>query len=158
MLGMELFDEALVFLEPDITCKEDLFRWFAAHMEEQGYVKGSYYENITQREQNFPTGLQTSTVGVAIPHTDPENLIQPFIAVVRPKQCIEFEPMGIEEGSISAKLIFMLGVLKDGQQVIALQNLMGLLCNEQAVQGLLEASEAKTIMGIIEKNFGTIEI
>ncbi|GCF93948.1 PTS fructose transporter subunit IIA [Enterococcus florum] len=158
MLGTELFDERLVFLEPDISSKEELFCWFSDYMDKAGYVKETYLENITKREKNFPTGLQTATVGVAIPHTDPENLNKPFIAVIRPNQGIEFEPMGIAEGKISAKLIFMLGVLKDGQQVIALQNLMGLLCNDKAVTDLLKANDAKEIIAIIEENFETVEI
>ena len=157
MAGIELFDENLVFLEPEISCKTDLFKWFAAYMEQAGYVKESYYDNITLREKEYPTGLQTSTVGVAIPHTDPENLKKPFIAVIRPKNSISFEPMGIAEGAINAELIFMLGVLKDGQQVTALQNLMGLLCNIEAVSALMSVEQKKEIINIIKANFGPIE-
>lgn len=154
MLGIELFDEELVFLEPEISSQQELFHWFAELMKEKEYVKESYYDSIVQREKNYPTGLQTSTVGVAIPHTDPENLQKPFIAVVRPNSGIQFEPMGIAEGKIQAELIFMLGVLKNGEQVIALQNLMGLLCNESAVSGLLNAVTGQEIIQIIKKNFG----
>lgn len=156
MLGTELFDEKLVFLEPEISSQQELFHWFAEYMERKEYVKKSYYESIVKREKNYPTGLQTTTVGVAIPHTDPENLQKPFIAVIRPNQEIQFEPMGIEEGQIQAKLIFMLGVLKNGEQITALQNLMGLLCNETAVRGLLKATDAKEIITIINQNFGEI--
>lgn len=153
MVGTELFSEELVFIEQELEDREELFKWFNSCMLEQGFVNESYYESILRREQQFPTGIQTSTVGVAIPHADPENLNKPFIAVVRPKQGIEFEPMGIAEGKIQAELIFMLGVLKNGDQVIALQKLMNLLTNDEAVRQLLEVRTCKEVMDIIRGSF-----
>lgn len=153
MSGIALFSEELVFLEPEIRTQQELFQWFFHHMQAEGYVKNSYYQSIIMREQKYPTGLQTSTIGVAIPHADAENLEKPFIAVVRPCRSIAFEPMGSAEETVQAELIFMLGVLKNGEQVIALQNLMGLLCNEEAVRGLLKAENAEKIIRIIKENF-----
>lgn len=153
MVGTELFSENLVFIEQELSDRAELFKWFNNRMIDQGFVNDSYYESILRREQQFPTGIQTSTVGVAIPHADPENLKKPFIAVVRPKHGIEFEPMGIAEGKIQAELIFMLGVLKNGDQVIALQKLMNLLTNDDAVKKLLQVESCEEVMEIIRINF-----
>lgn len=153
MVGTELFSEELVFIEQELGDRAELFKWFNSCMLEHGFVNESYYESILKREQQFPTGIQTPTVGVAIPHADPENLKKPFIAVVRPKQGIEFEPMGIAEGKIQAELIFMLGVLKNGDQVIALQKLMNLLTNDEAVKQLLAVRSCSEVMAIIRRNF-----
>lgn len=153
MVGTELFSEDLIFIGQELRDRAELFKWFNGCMIDQGFVNESYYESILKREQQFPTGIQTPTVGVAIPHADPDNLNKPFIAVVRPKRGIEFEPMGIAEGNIQAELIFMLGVLKNGDQVIALQKLMNLLTNNEAVQQLLEVRTCKEMMEIIRVNF-----
>lgn len=158
MLAKGLFDEKLVFLEPNISNREELFKWFAEYMGKAGYVKDTFYDNIVTREKEFPTGLHAPSVEVAIPHTDPDNIIIPFIAVVRPKQPIEFEPMGNEEKNVQAELIFMLGVMKDGQQVIALQNLMALLCNDEAVEQLLKAKDGKEMVNTIKEYFDKVEI
>lgn len=157
MVGTELFSEELVFIEQELADREALFQWFNRCMLEKDFVNESYYESILKREQQFPTGIQTPTVGVAIPHADPENLKKPFIAVVRPKRGIEFEPMGIAEGKIQAELIFMLGVLKNGDQVIALQKLMNLLTNDEAVRQLLAAHTCGEVLDIIRTNFDQSE-
>ena len=153
MVGTELFREELIFIEQELEDRAALFKWFNDYMFKQGYVKESYYKSILKREEQFPTGIQTTTVGVAIPHADPENLNEPFIAVVIPKKSIEFEPMGIAEGKIQARLIFMLGVLKNGDQVIALQKLMNLLANDKAVQQLLKVKTRREVMAVIKDNF-----
>ncbi|MBL1230691.1 PTS sugar transporter subunit IIA [Enterococcus sp. BWB1-3] len=153
MVGTELFSEELIFIEQELEDRTALFKWFNNYMFKEGYVKENYYQSILKREEQFPTGIQTTTVGVAIPHADPENLNEPFIAVIIPQKSIEFEPMGIAEGKIQAKLIFMLGVLKNGDQVIALQKLMNLLSNDEAVQQLLEVRTCKEVMAVIQKNF-----
>ena len=157
MAGTELFSEELIFIKQDLRDRAALFDWFSGHMMARGYVEDSYRESISKREEQFPTGIQTTTVGVAIPHADPENLKKPFIAVVIPRNSIEFEPMGNAEECIQARLIFMLGVLKNGDQVIALQKLMNLLSNDCAVQQLLQEKECKAILEIIQKNFNQRE-
>lgn len=158
MSDKELFNKDLVFLDYEVTDRNDFFTKISKLMFEKGYVTTSFYEAITTREGNYPTGLQTETIGVAIPHTDPENLKKPFIAVIRPKKEIEFEPMGMTEGLVKAKLIFVLGVLRDGGQVKVLQKLMYMLMNETAVNKLLNANENENVIEIIDEFFENVEI
>lgn len=158
MSDKELFNKNLVFLDYEVADRNDFFIKFSKLMLDKGYVADSFYEAITTREERYPTGLQTTTIGVAIPHTDPENLKKPFIAVIRPKKEIEFEPMGMTEGQVNAKLIFVLGVLRDGGQVVVLQKLMNMFMNETAVNKLLNANGKENVIEIIDKFFENEEI
>lgn len=52
---------------------------------ELGYVKDTFRDAIKTREANYPTALPVEPYPVAIPHSDPENIIKPFIACTRLK-------------------------------------------------------------------------
>jgi len=158
MSNQELFNKDLVFLDYEVENREEFFKKFSKIMFDRDYVTDNFYEAITKRENNYPTGLQTATIGVAIPHTDPEYIIKPFVAVIRPNKEIEFEPMGIPEGRIDAKLIFVLGVLRDGGQIEVLQKLMNMFMNETVVNKLLNTNNEEKIVKIISDFFEIEEI
>ena len=69
-----------------------------------------------------------------MPHVDPENLIKPYIAVIKPKEPIVFEGMAGIGGDVPAELIVNLGLLAHAEgQVAVLQALMGVFMDEASV-------------------------
>ncbi|TGA98440.1 PTS sugar transporter subunit IIA [Sporolactobacillus shoreae] len=151
-----------VFFKPDLVFRDVeypdtsvFFRKIADVLEEKGYVQPTFYQAITKREENYPTGLQTASVGVAIPHADPVNLKKPFISVIRPKNPIEFSPMGgsQDDPKVKAELIFVLGVTRDGLQVKVLQKLMAMLSDESLTDALIRAGSDRETLKIIETFF-----
>ncbi|MDE8054003.1 PTS sugar transporter subunit IIA [Erysipelothrix rhusiopathiae] len=152
MESIELFSNELVFLNKELNSSEELFDWFNVFATEKGIVTERFLRNIKKREAEYPTGIQTEFIGVAIPHTDPENIIKPFVAVIKPTNPILFEPMGMGEHQIKAEFIFILGVKNDGGQVVMLQNLMNLLMNKEAVKLLCLAINEEEVLKVI-KNY-----
>lgn len=150
----DFFTEELVYLDLQFDNNESLLSHFSKEFSDKGLVKPSFESNIISREAEYPTGIQTETIGVAIPHTDPENIIEPFVAVIRPTSPVKFEPMGMADGTVEASLIFILGVKNDGGQVQMLQGIMNLLMNNDAVNSILEEKDKSKIIDIIVKNIG----
>ena len=65
---------------------------------ELGYVKGDFLSHIIEREHNFPTGLDTDTLGkdipnIAIPHTEGEFVNTRLIVPVALKNPVIFHNM-----------------------------------------------------------------
>ncbi|WP_100487052.1 PTS sugar transporter subunit IIA [Sporolactobacillus pectinivorans] len=149
------FKQNLVFRDVEYPDVSTFFRRIADLLEAKGYVQPTFYQAIAEREANYPTGLQTASVGVAIPHADPVNLKKPFISVVRPKDPIEFSPMGGSQNDpkVKASIIFVLGVTRDGLQVKVLQKLMAMLSDERLTKALLHAESDRRILEIIERFF-----
>ena len=58
------------------------------------------------------------------------NLERPYIAIVKPKSPIKFQPMGGMGDEVEAKLVINLGIMRDGVQVEMLQKLMGIFMDE----------------------------
>lgn len=131
-----LFKPELVFFDIDATTKEELFQQLGAKLDELGYIQDTWYDAILAREERFPTGLQSPEMAIAIPHTDPEHLKKAYMAVVVPKKAIEFVHMGTEDDRVAAEFIVNLGVEHQENQVDALQKLMMMFVNSEAVAEL----------------------
>ena len=133
-----LFTPELVFFDFEAADREEFFAKLGDELKSRGYVKDTWYEAITTREKNYPTGLACEAVQVAIPHTDPEHLEKPYIAVIRPKSPVDFEPMGGIGDTVHAELIINLGLLAHANdQVAVLQALMMVFMDDAAVADVL---------------------
>lgn len=129
-----LFKPELVFFDFEATDRYDFFEKLGKELDAQGYIKDTWLDAVTTREKNYPTGLPCEAINVAIPHTDPQHLNKPYVAIVKPKNPIEFEGMGGIGGTVPAELIVNLGLeAGNGGQVGILQALMGIFMDADAV-------------------------
>ncbi|WP_394216596.1 PTS sugar transporter subunit IIA [Brachybacterium vulturis] len=129
MVGLEVEDAPAVL------------RALSARLQEIGAVTESFEDAVLRREEKQPTGLPT-LVPAAIPHTDPEHVITPGIAIAVPKDPVAFGAIGSSgERTIWAELVVML-VLDDARsQQIALQSLVARLQEPESVRGMLAATD-----------------
>lgn len=96
----KLFDKELIFLNLDASNRNELFKKVYEKLAEKGIVKESYLDALTKREDEFPTGVVTQSLPIALPHANPENVNHPFIAVVQTKDDIRVQQMGTNEDGI----------------------------------------------------------
>ncbi|WP_286680368.1 PTS sugar transporter subunit IIA [Tepidanaerobacter sp. EBM-49] len=124
MQEVKLIDPSLIMLNVEATEKEEVITLMAKKLISEGYVKSSYLNAILQREKEYPTGLPTNGVGVAIPHTDIEHVIKPGIAVATLKKPVRFNVMGNPDEEVDVKLIFMLAITDPNTQINLLKKLV----------------------------------
>ena len=130
---VSLFQPELIFLNFDAVNQKTLFEQLNIKLIELGYIRPGWLEAIQEREEVFPTGLAFPTISVALPHVDPEYIIKPYIAIIVPKDAIEFLSMDGEGRKVLAHYIFNLGVCKDVSQIQVLAKLMDFFMNAEAV-------------------------
>lgn len=97
MNNQNLFAADAVFIS-DQTEQDMVLKEIYDHLRESGYVKGNFLQHIVEREHNFPTGLDTATLGknipnVAIPHTEGEFVNTKLIVPVALKTPVVFHNM-----------------------------------------------------------------
>lgn len=148
----ELFNEELVFLDYSFRDQHEFFQKISSFLYERGYVKSSFYKAISQREKKYPTGLRIEPFHVAIPHTDPSNIVRPFIAVVRPDHTIQFNEMGMGNGKIEAKFLLVLGLNKGEGQAELLSKLVNLFSNREVMNRLMKEKNEKQIIQLMKAN------
>lgn len=148
----EMFKEELVSINVEVDSEEQLFSYVAKKLKEGRYVKNSYLEGITKREEEFPTGLITKNLNIALPHSDPEHIREPFIYVVRINNNVTVKQMG-DNQEMKVKDFFFLGIKEPSGQVGVLQSLMNLFMNDDFVKEYIEAQSQEEIFNTIKKYF-----
>lgn len=138
---LDLLSPDLVFLNVEADSAKDLFGQLEEELSARGLIKGTWLDAILTREQRYPTGLSCPAIDVAIPHTDPENIKKPYIAVVKPAMPVEFEPMTGSGPNVHVQLIVNLGIVHSESQVKILQLLMMMFMDsEKSSEPLLNQS------------------
>ena len=148
-----LFRPELVFFDFEATDEWDFFKKMSDTLKEKGYVRDSWHDAICAREKSFPTGLQFEKIGVAIPHVDPENIVKPYIAIIKPKVPIDFAPMAdMVDHPVHTELIINLGLLAHAEdQVAVLQAMMGIFMDEAATAEIMAQDTPEGIIDAIAK-------
>lgn len=131
MQKVALIDSALIKLNIDSTEKEEILTKMAKKLISEGYAKEGYLQAVINREKEYPTGLPTNGVGVAIPHADIKHVIKPGIAVASLKNSVRFNAMGNPDEQVYVKLIFMLAIKNPSLQISILKKLVSIFQNEQ---------------------------
>lgn len=148
------FTEALILTDVEAKTNMEVLDCLADNLCQQGMVKESYKQAIKDRENNFATGLPTSSVGVAIPHTDIEHVNQASISVGVLKNTVDFCIMGEEDSNVPVKLVFMLAMKEAHAQLELLQKLMQIFQDEEALTTLASAASKAKIKEIVSAKLG----
>jgi len=137
MQEAKLIDPSLIMLNVGATEKEEVITLMAKKLISEGYVKDSYLNAILKREKEYPTGLPTNEVGVAIPHTDIEHVIKHGIAVATLKNPVKFNAMGNPDEEVNVKLIFMLAITDPNTQINLLKKLVDIFQKKEFLKKLV---------------------
>ena len=70
------FDESIILLHVEAENRDEVLTTIGDNLVNKHLVRPSFVPAIIERENEFPTGLPTAGVSVAIPHTDVEHVIQ----------------------------------------------------------------------------------
>lgn len=147
-----MFKGELISINAEVNSEEQLFSYVAKKLKERGYVNDSYLEGITKREEEFPTGLITKNLNIALPHSDPEYIIEPFVYVVRSNNDVTVKQMG-DNQEMKVKDFFFLGIKEPSGQVGVLQSLMNLFMNDDFTKEYINAQSQEEIFNTIKKYF-----
>lgn len=130
----DLFDRKLILNGITAGNRQDLFSQVSQILEKEGYVEETYLAALNSREDEFPTGVITEYLPIALPHANPVNVKEPFIAVVQLDSPIHVLQMGLNEDE-QTQTFFFLGIVKETQnlQVKLLQRFMQLMNNQEFV-------------------------
>lgn len=141
--------EALV-LGIDAQNSEQAIRLLAERLEALGYVKPSYADAVVKREATMPTGLPLGqTVNVAIPHTDPEHVIRPGVALGILSAPVDFANMEEPDEAVAVGVVFLLAIDDKNKQIDMLQQIMEAIQDPATLGGLARASTAEEIRSLL---------
>ena len=108
-----LICDELCELDLDVRSTDEFFEVMSKKAVDLGYVTEQFLSAIKKREQDYPTALPVKPYPVAIPHSDPINIVKQFIAPVRLKNAISWCEMANNDSILSVQIVFLLGFKRD---------------------------------------------
>lgn len=131
-MGSQNFDlkniirKELIFVNKNEKSRDTLLQTLSTRLEEYEYVKEDYYDAIIERENNFPTGLVTKSVNVAIPHADAEYVNKSAISIALLADPVEFKRMDESSKDVGVEIVFMLAIKEKENQAELIKNLISI--------------------------------
>lgn len=143
-----LFDQKIISLDQELPDATAALTCLADSLQATGQVNDQFKAALLARERQFPTGLQTKTLGVALPHAAPEFVEHEQLGLLRLKRPVIFHQMG-DNAEVAVQLILVLALKEPQQQLAMLQALMQLFQNEAAVQKLMTLTDQNDIITLL---------
>lgn len=135
----------------DAASSEEVIRLLAGRLEKLGYVRPSFADAVLAREARMPTGLPMGRdSNVAVPHTDPEHVLKPGIAIATLAHPVDFANMEDPEEAVPVGLVFMLALNDKDKQIEMLQQIMLTIQDETLSQKLLDAGTADELLALLD--------
>lgn len=142
--------EDLVVLPMRAETARDAILQLGERLKANGSVKESWTEAALEREETFATGLPTPEVGVAIPHTDAEHVLQRAIAVGVLSEPVDFGEMGSPDTTVPVQIVCALAVADSDRLVTVLQQLVKLFQAPGLLRRIVEAESRADVAAIFD--------
>jgi PTS system galactitol-specific IIA component len=161
-LKNEVVEEGLAICEENILVQcsakscEDIIRKLGVLLHNNGYVKESFTQAVLDREKIYPTGLQTNTVGFAIPHTDVEHVLKASLAIATLQEPVLFRAMDNSDVNVPVTIVMMLAIQDPKKVVQTLRSVISILENEEALASLTQAASSLEVKDIVRDHIKSL--
>jgi len=139
-----------------VESKEEIIHLLGKLLQNNGFVKDTYIQAVLDREIIFPTGLQTKSVGFAIPHTDADHVEKTTVAIASLEKPVIFNSMGSPDDEISVSVVMMLAISDPKQVVGTLVKVISILENEVTIDKLVKATTKNEIYNAFTEHMNMI--
>ncbi|RXT30722.1 PTS sugar transporter subunit IIA [Lacticaseibacillus chiayiensis] len=128
------FSDQVIDFNQSFPDRNAVLQSVANRLTDVGAVKPTFGDAIIAREKTYPTGLKLNDgVGVAIPHTDADQVLHDQIGFVALKKPVTFRQMASATEVVEVSYLFVLALKTAHQQLDMLQKLMGLFSDDNAM-------------------------
>lgn len=136
-----------VLMMDNIKTKEDAIEYISGYLKKNGYVNEKYRDCTIRREHVYPTGLATKPIGIAVPHSERENVIKPAVIMGVCRKPIEFYKMEDSESKVDVGVVFLLALKGEDSHLNYLKNIVNYCKDEENLKKLYysEKNEAYEI-------------
>src|SRR5690554_5511808 len=138
------------FIKDKFDSKEDFFKKVYKILSADAVVKDGFYDEIVEREYNYPTGLKTLSIPVAITHTELEYVLKESIMFCNFEEPVEFNKMDNPTEKIMVEVAIMLVIKDKNNHMESLVELMNLIQSPKLIQ-LKEANNLDECIKIISE-------
>lgn len=146
----ELISKKYIFVDKTYEDQDALFEELGQMLIQDGFAEPNYVEALRQREEKFPTGLQTSRLKIAIPHTEPQYVKKPCIVVTKLAKPVVFNEMGKLDAPIPVDMVVMMAINDGKRHLSTLQKIVSIMGDEVLLDKLNGANTCDEIYEVFD--------
>jgi len=151
---MSILNKKNVLLGVQINDYQEAIRILGNQMVENGYIQPEYIDSVIEREKQYPTGLPTDGVHVAIPHANAEFVKRSAIGVMTLLKPVTFRNMGDATENLDVEMVFLLANADQSDQPESLQRLMRCFSEEETLMKMKTAETSDEIVAVLQEFMG----
>ncbi|NMM65188.1 PTS sugar transporter subunit IIA [Clostridium sp. P21] len=144
------FHKDLVFKDLEFSSNVEVLEFLASKLYEKGYVKEEYKEAILEREKEYPTGLPSIDIKIAIPHANHTLVNKATLAIGILKNPVEFKAMDDPDKGLNVSIVIMLALNEPHGHIEMLQRIVKLIKNPDTLKEITQASSCEEIISKLE--------
>ncbi|MCT7692931.1 MAG: PTS sugar transporter subunit IIA [Lactobacillus iners] len=159
MPNTSLFAKDAVYISDSVD-RDMVFSDVYRNLLKAGYVKGNFLSHVLEREDLYPTGIDTSPISkelpnIAIPHTEGEFVNARLIVPVLLKHPIRFNNMVDPKKTLDVSFLFMILNNDPTGQANVLAQIMDFLAHTSVdkLMELFSLDSTKEIYDFLTENF-----
>lgn len=143
------FDKDLIYNNLKAKTNMEVIETMATTLYEKGFVKEKFIESIMKREEDFPTGIPSDGIKIALPHSDYKFVKRSAISVASLEVPIEFNSMEEPSKALPVRVVIMLALDKPNGHLEMLSKLTLLMKDRKKLTMIAEAKSKNEIYEII---------
>ena len=156
---MIALEERNILLDCDCETCEEAIRLAADRLRENGFIGTQYAEDVLAREKDYPTGLPTDDVPVALPHAFSSDVKETSVAVLRFKKPVAWHNMVMPTENVPVEMAFMLANASGAEDHLEeLQELMNCFSREGLLLDMKKAATPAELIAVFENRESYPEI
>ncbi|MGM0366511.1 MAG: PTS sugar transporter subunit IIA [Actinomycetota bacterium] len=144
-----MINEEYIIIGKNFKDTAELFGYVSQILVQKNIVDTGYSHALSAREKEYPTGLDTGKIKIAIPHADSSLVKKEALAVAVPQKPVIFREMGNPSAEIKADIIFFPLVM--GRQAKFLANLLNNIRNSDILNHIYNSRNRQEICRLLKK-------
>jgi len=137
------FSENQIFTNLSFKNSKEALDFLAEQLIQQGCVEKGYKQAIIEREKEYPTGLSSPGVNIAIPHADYQLVKKATVIVGILKDPVVFHSMEDVEKQLDVQIIMMMAIDEPHGQLNMLQKVVSIIQNENLTHQLVSCRSSE---------------
>lgn len=125
------------------------FETMIQQLNNRNMVRDGFAEALRHREQQFPTGIETRSLGVAVPHVDSEYVKENALFITAFQPPVDFFRMDKPDRKVSVVLSFLLLIKDVSSHTATLAQLTEVWKDEELLKQLSSATSKEEVIALL---------
>ena len=144
-------DEKLILIHQKAADRVEIITRLADLMKAQGYVGPMYLKEVLSREKDYPTGLPSEGVTVAIPHAASADVTRTGLAIAVMDDLVSFFSMEDRNETLQVEIVFLLANASGADAHLDnLQELMNCMSSSRLLCAVKSADTPAAVAAVLK--------